>query len=57
MKNIDKKLDDGIFNKGIIRGYCNSKNNLEEYVSYEQSNQKKYICTGLAVHLDNNNLQ
>lgn len=57
MKNIDKKLDDGIFNKGIIRGYCNSKDNSVDYVSYEQNNPKKYICNGLAIHLDNNNLQ
>ena len=57
MRNIDKKLDDGIFNKGIVRGYCFKNNNFNDYVGYDQSDQRRYKCTGLSMNLDNNNLQ
>ena len=57
MRNVDKKLDDGIFNKGIVRGYCNKiGTSLEEYVGYNQNEAKKYKCSGLTIHLENNNL-
>lgn len=57
MESIDKKLDDGIFNKGIVRGYCHKTGtDSDNYVSYNQTEPKKYKCTGLAIHLENNNL-
>lgn len=57
MKSIDKKLDDGIFNKGIVRGYCHKTGtDSGNYVGYNQTESKKYKCNGLAVHLDDNNL-
>lgn len=57
MKSIDRKLDDGIFNKGIVRGYCHrTGTNSSNYVSYNQTEPKKYKCSGLAIHLENNNL-
>ncbi len=57
MRNVDKKLDDGIFNKGIVRGYCyKTGTDSDNYVGYNQTEPKKYKCSGLTIHLENNNL-
>lgn len=55
MRSIDKKLDDGIFNKGIIRGYC-TKNGTIDDVGYNQTEAKKYNCRGFEIYLEDNNL-
>lgn len=55
MRNIDKKLDDQFYNKGLIRAYCSSTlNNYTNYVGYEASDE--YGCRTFIVHLEQNNL-
>ena len=57
MKSIDKKLDDGIFNKGIVRGHCyKDGSSSDNYVGYNQTEAKKYKCKGFEIYLEDNNL-
>ena len=52
---LDKKLDDGLYNQGMVRGYCYEKNKNQGkrgYSSYENSKLNGGRCYSLDVNFD-----
>ena len=41
IKNLDKKIDDGIYNSGNMRGYCSTAEDIFGYVDYENAKRCK----------------
>ncbi len=52
LKNLDQKLDDGIFNSGKVRGYCEGSNKNKGLNSYDNAIQNNKNCAWFFIKLD-----